>query len=82
MSAATVTVSDSDSKLSLAGYNARLSTYDAYELQVSHRREVVGEFYRNRELEEQNEYLQNVRGVYRIKISTTGAHYSHTNITA
>ena len=37
MSKSTVTVSSATSKLHLAGYNARLSTYDAYELNIAHR---------------------------------------------
>lgn len=37
MSKSTVTVASKTSKLHLAGYNARLSTYDAYELKIAHR---------------------------------------------
>jgi hypothetical protein len=69
MSAAEVAVHNADSRLRLFGYNSRLSTYDAYELQVSHRGEVVGEFYRDLAQEQRNLHLQERVGVYRLRIA-------------
>jgi len=37
MSKSTVKLASKTSNLHLAGYNARLSTYDAYELRIAHR---------------------------------------------
>lgn len=59
--------------IALTGYSSRLFTYDSFELTVSHRSPVIGEYYSNNTfefLEQQYEYDQSttMTGVYRLEV--------------
>lgn len=70
MSAATINTASLTSTFTLGGYASRLVAYDAFDIQLSHRGQVVGEFLNSTE----PSLLENSKavGVYRLSVVGTG----------
>jgi len=81
LSESTITVAGASSKLSLGGDSSRLSTYDAYQLQVSHRGEFVGEYSTNFTQEEVNLHQGVEKGVYRLQVTASAVSGAPTQTT-
>lgn len=72
VSTATVNTVSSTSSFTLGGYAAKLASYDAFDISLSHRGQVVGEFLNSTE----PWLLENSKrvGVYRLSVVGTGAY--------
>ena len=70
LSTAQLQLTASNSELTLGGYSSRLSTFDSFDLDVSSRGVVVGEYLNNTLKEKTDSDAGVLLGVYRLKVSS------------